>query len=137
MRQLATDLVEDFGLTLGDFDGLAQLGRAGGDLRISELVAQAYSSRSGITRRIDRWSTKVWSREPTDVDGRGVGVGVTDAGVARLAEAAPAHLRRVRELRDSATASSLAWPAHSRTRRTPSLPSCCFRGKTLAGSCGT
>src|SRR3981081_1285977 len=30
MRQLATDLVEDIGLTVGDFDVLAQLGQAGG-----------------------------------------------------------------------------------------------------------
>ena len=29
MRQLATDLVDDIGLTLGDFDVLAQLGQAG------------------------------------------------------------------------------------------------------------
>ncbi len=54
MRQLATDLVDDIGLTLGDFDVLAQLGQADGELRISELAAQAYSSRSGMTRRIDR-----------------------------------------------------------------------------------
>ena len=54
MRQLATDLVDDIGLTLGDFDVLAQLGQAGGELRISELAAQAYSSRSGMTRRVDR-----------------------------------------------------------------------------------
>src|ERR1700716_141082 len=54
MRQLATDLVDDIGLTLGDFDALAQLGQAGGGMRISELAAQAYSSRSGLTRRLDR-----------------------------------------------------------------------------------
>jgi len=114
MRQLATDLVEDIGLTLGDFDVLAQLGHAGGELRISELAAQAYSSRSGMTRRIDRLVDEgLVARTNTDVDGRGVVVGLTDAGVARLAEAAPAHLRRVRELRDSATVSSLAWPARS------------------------
>src|SRR5438105_14505970 len=47
MRQLATDLVDDIGLTLDDFDVLAQLGQAGGEMRISELAAQAYSPRSG------------------------------------------------------------------------------------------
>jgi DNA-binding MarR family transcriptional regulator len=99
MRKLATDLVEEVGLTLGDFDVLAQLGQAGGQLRISELAAQAYSSRSGMTRRIDRLVDEgLVARTNTDVDGRGVVVGLTDAGVARLAEAAPAHLRRVREL---------------------------------------
>ena len=99
MRQLATDLVEDIGLTLGDFDVLAQLGHADGELRISELAAQAYSSRSGMTRRIDRLVDEgLVTRANSDADGRGVVVGLTDAGVARLAEAAPAHLRRVREL---------------------------------------
>ena len=99
MRQLATDLVDDIGLTLGDFDVLAQLGQAGGELRISELAAQAYSSRSGMTRRIDRLVDEgLVTRANTDVDGRGVVVGLTDAGVDRLKEAAPVHLRRVREL---------------------------------------
>jgi len=99
MRQLATDLVDDIGLTLGDFDVLAQLGQAGGELRISELAAQAYSSRSGMTRRIDRLVEEgLVTRASADVDGRGVVVGLTDAGVARLAEAAPVHLHRVRQL---------------------------------------
>jgi DNA-binding MarR family transcriptional regulator len=99
MRQLATDLVDDIGLTLGDFDVLAQLGQAGGELRISELAAQAYSSRSGMTRRIDRLVDEgLVTRANSDADGRGVIVGLTEAGVARLAEAAPVHLRRVRQL---------------------------------------
>jgi DNA-binding MarR family transcriptional regulator len=99
MRQLATDLVEDIGLTLGDFDVLAQLGHAGGELRMSELAAQAYSSRSGMTRRIDRLVDEgLVTRANSGADGRGVVVGLTDAGLARVAEAAPVHLRRVREL---------------------------------------
>jgi len=99
MRRLATDLVDEIGLTLGDFDVLAQLGQAGGEMRISELAAQAYSSRSGMTRRIDRLVDEgLVTRANSDADGRGVVVGLTDAGVARLAEAAPVHLRRVREL---------------------------------------
>jgi DNA-binding MarR family transcriptional regulator len=90
MRQLATDLVDDIGLTLGDFDVLAQLGQAGGEMRISELAAQAYSSRSGMTRRIDRLVDEgLVTRANTDGDGRGGVVGLTDAGVARLVEAAP------------------------------------------------
>jgi DNA-binding MarR family transcriptional regulator len=99
MRQLATDLVEDVGLTLGDFDVLAQLGQAGGELRISELAAQAYSSRSGMTRRIDRLVEEgLVTRANTDADGRGVVVGLTHAGFVRLMEAVPVHLRRIREL---------------------------------------
>ena len=99
MRQLATDLVDEIGLTLGDFDVLAQLAHAGGEMRISALAAQAYSSRSGMTRRIDRLVDEgLVTRANSDADGRGVVVGLTEAGVARLAEAAPVHLRRVREL---------------------------------------
>jgi DNA-binding MarR family transcriptional regulator len=99
MRQLTTDLVDAIRLTLGDFDVLAQLGQAGGELRISDLAAQAYSSRSGMTRRIDRLVDEgLVTRTASDADGRGVVVGLTDAGVARLAEAAPVHLRRVSEL---------------------------------------
>jgi DNA-binding MarR family transcriptional regulator len=99
MRQLATDLVEEVGLTLGDFDVLAQLGWAGGELRMSDLAAQAYSSRSGMTRRIDRLAGDgLVSRANTDADGRGVVVALTEAGLARLTEAAPVHLRRVSEL---------------------------------------
>ena len=99
MRRLATDLVDEIGLTLGDFDVLAQLGQSGGQMRISELAAQAYSSRSGMTRRIDRLVDEgLVTRANSDADGRGVVVGLTDAGVARLAEAAPVHLHRVRQL---------------------------------------
>jgi DNA-binding MarR family transcriptional regulator len=99
MRQLATDLVNDIGLTLGDFDVLAQLGQVGGELRISELAAQAYSSRSGMTRRIDRLVDEgLVTRANADADGRGVVVALTEAGVARLVEAAPVHLHRVRQL---------------------------------------
>jgi DNA-binding MarR family transcriptional regulator len=99
LRQLATDLVDEIGLTLGDFDVLAQLGQAGGELRMSELAAQAYSSRSGMTRRIDRLVDQgLVIRTNSDADGRGVVVALTEAGVTRLAEAVPVHLRQVREL---------------------------------------
>jgi DNA-binding MarR family transcriptional regulator len=98
MRQLATDLVDEIGLTLGDFDVLAQLGQAGGELRMSELAAQAYSSRSGMTRRIDRLVDQgLVIRTNSDADGRGVVVALTEAGVTRLAEAVPVHLRQVRD----------------------------------------
>jgi DNA-binding MarR family transcriptional regulator len=99
MRQLATDLVQKTGLTLGDFDVLAQLAAAGGELRMTELATRAYSSRSGMTRRIDRLVEEglVW-RANADADARGVVVALTDAGVARLTETAPVHLRGVANL---------------------------------------
>ena len=99
MRQLATDLVEETGLTLGDFDVLAQLANAGGELRMTELAARAFSSRSALTRRIDRLVEEgLVQRANTDADARGVVVALTEAGVERLAETAPVHLRGVAEL---------------------------------------
>ncbi len=99
MRELATDLVTKTGLTLGDFDVLAQLALAGGELRMTDLAARAFSSRSGMTRRVDRLVDEgLVQRSSADADARGVVVGVTDAGLARLEDTVPVHLRRVSEL---------------------------------------
>jgi DNA-binding MarR family transcriptional regulator len=52
-----------------------------------------------MTRRIDRLVDEgLVARASTDTDGRGVVVALTEAGVARLTEAVPVHLRRVSEL---------------------------------------
>jgi len=99
MRQLATDLVQETGLTLGDFDVLAQLAVAGGELRMTELAARAFTSRSGMTRRIDRLVDEgLVRRANADADARGVVIALTDAGVACLTETAPVHLRGVSKL---------------------------------------
>jgi DNA-binding MarR family transcriptional regulator len=99
MRRLAGDLVQATGLSLGDFDVLAQLAVAGGELRMSELAARAFSSRSGMTRRVARLVDEGLVMRTNDkADARGVIVSLTDAGIARLAEAAPVHLRGVVEL---------------------------------------
>jgi DNA-binding MarR family transcriptional regulator len=99
MRRLETDLAETTGLAFADFDVLAQLARAGGELRMTELAARALISRSGMTRRVARLVDEgLVRRANADADGRGVVVALTDAGVARLAETAPVHLRGVSEL---------------------------------------
>jgi DNA-binding MarR family transcriptional regulator len=99
MRRLATDLQAKTGLSLGDFDVLAQLAEAGGALRMTELADRTLSSRSGMTRRIDRMVDEgVVRRASADDDARGVVVALTDAGLGRLAETAPIHLRGVSEL---------------------------------------
>ena len=99
MRRLAGDLAQATGLTLGEFDVLAQLAAAGGELRMSELADRALSSRSGMTRRVTRLVTEgLVTRTSDEADARGVVVALTDAGIARLAEAAPLHLRGVVEL---------------------------------------
>src|SRR5262249_49202729 len=99
LRQLETDLEKETGLALADFDVIGLLAQAGGELRMAELAAQALISRSGMTRRVARLAREgLVHRTGADTDGRGVVVALTDAGLARFAETAPVHLRRVREL---------------------------------------
>ena len=99
MRQLQTDLVSKTGLDLNDFDVISQLAQAGGRLRMTDLAARAFSSRSGLTRRIDRLVEEgLVGRTTADGDARGVVVTLTEAGEARVTETVPVHLRTVAEL---------------------------------------
>jgi DNA-binding MarR family transcriptional regulator len=99
MRQLDTDLKEDTGLSLADFDVLAQLANAGGQLRMAELAARTLISRSGLTRRVARLVDEhLVRRANVTEDRRGVVVALTDAGIARVAETVPVHLRGVSKL---------------------------------------
>jgi DNA-binding MarR family transcriptional regulator len=99
MRQLQTDLVNKTGLDLNDFDVISQLAKAGGRLRMTDLAARVFSSRSGLTRRIDRLVDEgLVIRTSADGDARGVVVTLTEAGVARVSETVPVHLRTVAEL---------------------------------------
>ena len=99
MRELATDLVTTTGLSLGDFDVLVQLALGGGELRMTDLAARAFSSRSGMTRRVDRLVDEgLVRRSSADTDARSVVVALTEAGLARVEGTVPVHLRRVSEL---------------------------------------
>jgi DNA-binding MarR family transcriptional regulator len=99
MRQLQSDLMNKTGLDLNDFDVISQLAQAGGRLRMTDLAARAFSSRSGLTRRVDRLVDEgLVSRTTADDDARGVVVALTKAGVARVTETVPVHLRAVAEL---------------------------------------
>jgi DNA-binding MarR family transcriptional regulator len=96
MRQLETQLEQLTGLALADYDVLAQLAIAGGELRMTELANRALISRSGMTRRVARLVDQgLVRRASTDADARGVQVALTDAGVARLTETAPVHARGI------------------------------------------
>src|SRR5437899_11820685 len=99
MRQLETQLEQQTGLALADYDVLVQLALAGGELRMTELAGRALISRSGMTRRFARLVDEgLVRRANVDADARGVIVALTDAGIARLIETAPVHLRAVSEL---------------------------------------
>src|SRR5436305_14695901 len=87
MRRLEVDLAQATGLALADFDVLAQLARAGGELRMTDLASRVLVSRSGMTRRVARLVEEGFVRRANaDADARGVIVALTDAGVARLTE---------------------------------------------------
>lgn len=99
MRRLETDLMQETGLALADFDVLAQLASAGGELRMTELANRALISRSGMTRRVARLVDEgLVRRANADDDARAVAVTITAAGLQRLAETAPVHLRGVSDL---------------------------------------
>ena len=99
LRQLEGDLEKETGLALADFDVLAQLATAGGELRMTELADRALISRSGMTRRVTRLVDEgLVRRAGAGADARGVTVALTDSGVARLAETAPVHARGIADL---------------------------------------
>jgi DNA-binding MarR family transcriptional regulator len=98
MRQLETELEQRTGLALADYDVLAQLAIADGELRMTELANRALISRSGMTRRVGRLVDEgLVRRADANDDGRGVVVSLTDAGVARLTETAPIHAHGIAE----------------------------------------
>ncbi len=97
VRQLAVDLVEETGLTLGDYDVLSQLALAGGVSRMTDLANSAFSSRSGMTRRVDRLVDEgLVRRTGIDANGRGVVVGLVW----------PASARRRRRISSASPSSS-------------------------------
>ena len=99
IRRLDTDLQRETGLALADFDVLAQLAEAQGELRMTELADRALISRSGMSRRVARLADQgLVYRDRAGTDGRGVVVALTEAGIARLAETAPVHVRGISKL---------------------------------------
>src|SRR2546421_6601183 len=99
MRRLDTDLEGETGLALADFDVLAQLAEAHGELRMTEVADRALISRSGMTRRVARLVDEgLVRRDRASTDARGVVVALTNAGIARLAETAPVHARGISKL---------------------------------------
>src|SRR5438046_8424839 len=99
MRRLDTDLERETGLALADFDVLAQLAEANGELRMTELADRALISRSGMSRRVARLVDEgLLRRDRAGTDARGVVVTLTEAGIARLAETAPVHARGISKL---------------------------------------
>jgi DNA-binding MarR family transcriptional regulator len=98
-RELERELQADQSMALADYDVLVQLaGADDGRLRMSELADRVLLSRSGITRLVDRLEAAgLVERVLCESDRRGQLAQLTDAGLARLREASPTHLRGVAE----------------------------------------
>ena len=99
MDVLEQELRRDAELPLSWYDVLVQLSEAeDGSLRMQELAHAVLLSKSGLSRLVDRMeSAGLVERRPDPLDGRGVIAALTDAGRTRLRDAAPTHLRGVRE----------------------------------------
>ena len=99
-RELEARLMGAHGLTLSDYDVLVQLARSPErKLRNIDLAKAVVLTRSGVTRLVDGLEKDgLVMRSSCPSDKRGSFVSITDAGLARLREAAATHLDGVREL---------------------------------------
>ncbi|OZF00634.1 MarR family transcriptional regulator [Rhodococcus sp. 15-1154-1] len=100
VRALDGQLTRDSGISFADYELLVVLSEApGGRLRMSELADAVTTTRSGVTRATTRLVDAGWvHRVKCDDDKRGMSAELTDAGMAKLADASPGHVAAVREL---------------------------------------
>jgi len=92
-------LQADHGLTLNDFECLLTLARAGGHLRRVDLAGQLVLTPSGITRLLDGLERSgLVEKAPCSSDARVTYAVLTEAGRARLEQAADSHLAAVAAL---------------------------------------
>lgn len=98
-RRLEHDLAAGHMLPLPSYDVLLQLAESPQRrLRMTDLADRVLLSRSGLTRLVDRLAADgLVDREPCPSDARGTFTVLTEAGLARLREAAPTHLRGIEE----------------------------------------
>ncbi len=98
-RRLESELLAEQDLPLASYDVLVQLVDAPGHrLRMTALASAVLLSRSGLSRLVDRLQREgLVSREAASEDGRGMYAVLQPAGVSRLRDAAPTHLRGVAE----------------------------------------
>ncbi len=99
LSQLDRELREEHGISFSEYEILVRLSEAPGHRMRMALLADALShSRSRVTHTIARMERGgLVRREAAAVDGRGVEAVMTERGAARLTEAAPTHVRGVRQ----------------------------------------
>jgi DNA-binding MarR family transcriptional regulator len=98
-RQLEHELADQHMLPLPSYDVLLQLAESPQRrLRMTDLAERVLLSRSGLTRLVDRLSAEgLVAREACPDDARGTFTVITEAGLAKLREAAPTHLHGIEE----------------------------------------
>jgi DNA-binding MarR family transcriptional regulator len=99
-RQLNTELLNEHGLTLNDYEVLLRLHHAeGGLMRRVDLAESVLLTASGITRLLEGLERAGFvEKAACETDARVSYAKLTSAGRAKLAEAGKTHLRGVDEL---------------------------------------
>jgi DNA-binding MarR family transcriptional regulator len=133
---LDAELVVEHDLPFGDYEVLVVLSEAPDRrLRMSELAERLFLSPSGLTRRLDRLTRDgLVAREQCPFDRRGTYAVLADQGFERLEQAAPCHVRGVREhfidLLDRPQLQALGRALEKVARECPSRPSSIARAAT-------
>jgi DNA-binding MarR family transcriptional regulator len=98
IARLDAELQSSQGMSVQDYGVLVHLSEAeGGRMRMSELADRLLLSPSGLTRRLDGLvRSGLVDRLRCPTDRRGAYAVLTDAGKARLEQAAPDHVDQVR-----------------------------------------
>jgi DNA-binding MarR family transcriptional regulator len=110
-HQLDRELREEHEISFSEYEILVRLSETeGGRMRMALLADAMSHSRSRVTHTIARMEkADLVLRQASEADGRGVEAVMTEAGRAKLFEAAPTHVRGVRKhLVDIASRSDFA-----------------------------
>ncbi|WP_241384436.1 MarR family winged helix-turn-helix transcriptional regulator [Rhodococcus sp. CH91] len=99
VQNLDRQLVRDSDISFTDFEILALLSDAPERrMRMRDLADASTTTRSGMTRAVSRMESAGWVRRvECESDRRGAWAELTEAGFAKLADAAPPHVEAVRE----------------------------------------
>lgn len=98
-EQVGQQLRREHGMSHLEYEILAMLSSAPDHrLRLSELAASVVASRPRLTYVIDQLAERGWvQRESVEGDARGFNAVLTDDGYAVLRDAAPGHVKTVRD----------------------------------------
>jgi DNA-binding MarR family transcriptional regulator len=99
-RELSASLQAEHGLTINDYEALLLLSKAGENaLRRIDLASRLVLTASGVTRLLDGLERSGFvARRDCETDARVTYAVLTDAGRAKLDEAACSHVAHIRSL---------------------------------------